>query len=51
MRKILTYKFFDRRPLSARYIPFPVYIIPFPVLKIDSKPLGRHKTDFVKEVF
>ena len=44
MRKILKHKFFDRRAQSARYIPFPV-------LKINSKPLGRLKKDFVKEVF
>ena len=51
MRKIFKYKFFNRRPQSARYIPFPVYIIPFPVLKINFKPLERHKKNVVKEVF
>ena len=32
-------------------IPFPVWIIPFPVLKIDFEPLRTNEKYFVKEVF
>ena len=32
-------------------IPFPVWIIPFPVLKIIFEPLGTNERHFVKEVF
>ena len=31
-------------------IPFPVWIILFPVLKIDFEPLGTNEEHFVKEV-
>ena len=32
-------------------IPVPVWIIPFPVLKINFELLGKNKNHFVKEVF
>ena len=32
-------------------IPFAVWIIPFPVLKINFETLGTNKKHFVKEVF
>ena len=32
-------------------IPFPVWIIPVPVSKIDFKPLGSNENYSVKEVF
>ena len=32
-------------------IPFPVWIIPFPVLKIDFEPFGSYENDVEKEVF
>ena len=32
-------------------IPFPVWIIPLPVLKINFEPLGSNDKCFVKEVF
>ena len=32
-------------------IPFPVWVIPFPVLKIIFEPLGTNEKPFVKEVF
>ena len=32
-------------------IPFPVWIIPFPVLKINFELLGTNVQDFVKEIF
>ena len=32
-------------------IPFTVWIILFPVLKINFKPLGSNEKHFVKEVF
>ena len=32
-------------------IPFPVWIIPFPVLKINYEPLGTNGRHIVKEVF
>ena len=31
--------------------PFPVWIIPFPVLKFIFEPLGSNKKHLVKEVF
>ena len=40
------------RGLEVReIIPFPVLIIPFPVSKIDFKPLGSNENYSVKEVF
>ena len=32
-------------------IPFSVWIIPFPVLKINVQPLGSYENDVEKEVF
>ena len=32
-------------------IPFPVWIIPFPVSKINFESLGKSKKHFIKEVF
>ena len=32
-------------------IPFPAWMIPFPVLKINFKFLGNNEEYFVKEVF
>ena len=32
-------------------IPFPVWIIPFPVLRIDFEPFGLNEKYFVKGVF
>ena len=32
-------------------IPFPVWIIPFPVLKINFETIGSIEKCFVKEVF
>ena len=32
-------------------IPFPLWIVPFPVLKINFEPLGSNVKHFVKEVF
>ena len=32
-------------------IPFPVWIFPFPVLKIDFETLASNERHFVKEVF
>ena len=32
-------------------IPFPVWIIQFPVLKINFEPHGKNEGHFVKEVF
>ena len=31
--------------------PFPVWIIPFPALKINFETLGTNEKQFVKEVF
>ena len=35
----------------AEIIQFPVWMIPFPVLKINFEVLGRYGKDVVKEVF
>ena len=35
----------------GKIIPFPVWIIPFPVLKINLELLGSNDKCFVKEVF
>ena len=32
-------------------IPLPVWMIPFPILKIIFEPLGTYEKPFVKEVF
>ena len=32
-------------------IPYPVWIIPFPVLKINFEPLGTYEKHFIKEDF
>ena len=32
-------------------ISFPVWRVPFPVLKINFEPLGTNERHFVKEVF
>ena len=37
--------------LVGEIIPFPVGMIPFPVLKINSELLGSNEKYFVKEVF
>ena len=44
-------RFFIRGMEVGEIIPFPVWIISFPVLKIDFEPLGSNVKHFVKEVF
>jgi len=45
-------KSFLIRSLEVRgMIPFPVWIIPFPVSKVNFKPLGLNEKHSVKEIF
>ena len=49
--KHLVKKVFDERPGSGKIIPFPVWLIPFPVSKINFELIGQNEKHFVKEVF
>ena len=43
--------FLIRGPELGEIIPFPVWIIPFPILKINSEFLGLNEKHFVKDIF
>ena len=43
--------FFIRSLEVGEIIPFPVWLIPFPVLKIDFELMGSNEKHFEKEVF
>ena len=51
MRNNLYKKFFDQRPGIGRKKPFPVWLILFPVLKINFALLGITEKLFLKEIF
>ena len=48
MRNIL-YTFFDQTLRVVKIIPFPVWIIPYPVLKIKFEPLGPNENSMKKK--
>ena len=48
---VLTLFFFIRGLEVGRMIPFSVWIIPFPVMKINVQPLGSYENDVEKEFF
>ena len=51
MRNIQENKFLIRGRGVGKIIPFPVWIIPFPILKINSEFFGLNEKHFVEEVF
>ena len=51
MKIILLKKLFDERPGKERIIPFPVYVVPFPVSKTSFGLLRLNENYSVKGVF
>ena len=44
-------KFLIRGQEAGKITPFPVWMIPIPVLKVDFEPLKSYENDVEKEVF